>query len=107
SNHLSTGPLWVACNDDWNAVGGNGYTDNKGSITIEIILYSEFLQELTDEKTMQSFIETFSYKVGIDTIEKLQEAIKNNSDKLLLLSSESSTSKVGQYAVEDSTLANV
>jgi hypothetical protein len=93
---LLSQPLWLACNDDWDAVGGFGYTDNQGALTIEVIPYTQFLNELHDESIMQTFIDELGRHAGINSIEQLNDEIKNMSDKLLGLSSESSTTHVGQ-----------
>lgn len=96
----SAGQLWVACNDDWNASTGAGYADNKGSITIQVIPYAQFLQELTDEMAMKEFIDTVCKGTGIDTIEKLKKEIQVNGDKISKIISESSTDNVGQKVEE-------
>jgi len=96
----SAGQLWVACNDDWNASTGAGYADNKGSVIIQVVPYGQFLQELSDDDAMQEFIATVGKEVGIDSFEKLKEEIKSNSDKVLNITSESSTENVGQKVEE-------
>ncbi len=73
------GDIYLSINDAWNnPINRTFWNDNQGSITVEVIEYTEYLRNLIDPGEMENFLTLYGSTVGITTVAGLQAAIASN-----------------------------
>jgi len=79
---ISIGGITLLINDWTTPPNPSFWSDNSGSIIVEIENYTDYLENLTDEGQMQQFADCYGHNIGITSIEKLKEAIQKKDNKL-------------------------
>lgn len=73
----NSGPLWVACNDDWDGIYGAGYPDNQGTITIAVSSLAGAMRALRNDEEIVQFVEAFKTQITASVVAKLGSTIQD------------------------------
>ena len=79
----TAGQLWVACNDDWNAIFGAGYTDNAGSVQIEVLNVLSFLKSLTTDEDVSEFFTAIGSQLKAHEVAKISSLVGDAYQELV------------------------